>query len=88
MSFWMREQTYFNQGFKGTAFQTVTLRERGQLIAMFDVIFGLWLHFDATAWKHARSPAWLCVFLYVSHTYFIRHSQMKNYWKVSEFVVL
>lgn len=46
MSFWTRKQTYFNQSFKGRAFQTVALRERGQLIATFDVMFGLSFHFD------------------------------------------
>lgn len=76
----MRKQTYFNQGFKGRAFQTVALRERGQLIAAFDVMFGLSLHFDATAWTHARSLALLSM----SQTHFITRSRMKNYCKVLE----
>lgn len=85
----MRKQTYFNQTFKGRAFQTVTLGERGQLIATFDVMFGLPLHFDATAWKHARFLAVLSVSLPMSHTHFITcTSPMKNYCKVSEFSVL
>lgn len=70
----MRKQTYFNQGFKGRAFQTVTLGERGQLIATFDVMFGLSLHFDATAWKHAHSLALLCVSLSMSHTHTLSHT--------------
>lgn len=74
MSFWMRKQTYFNQGFKGRAFQSVTLGERGQLIATFDVMFGLSFGFDATAWKRARS---LCL----SHTHFITHTVK---WKTTE----
>lgn len=84
MSFWMRKQTYFNQCFKGRAFPTVTLGERGQLIAAFDVMFGLSFHFDSTAWKYARSLAQLSVFLSFCHT----HTQMKNDSKVWEFSML
>lgn len=65
----MRKQTYFNQGFKGRASQIVALGERVQVIATFDVIFGVPLNFDATASKHAHSllPA-LCLFLYHTNT--------------------
>lgn len=41
MSFWMRKQSRFNQGFKGRPILAVALLERGQLIAMFDVMFGV-----------------------------------------------
>lgn len=39
----MRTQTYFNQSFKGWVFFSLTQkeRERGQVIAMFDIMFGL-----------------------------------------------
>lgn len=69
----MREQTYCNQAVKGRA---VAPGGRGHLIAMFDVIFGLSLHFDATAWKltlyltHTHTS---------SHTHFVTHRLMKNY---------
>lgn len=71
----MRKQTYFNQGFKGRAFQTVTLGERGQLIATFDVMFGLSLHLDATAWKHARSLSLCSLCLSLCHTHTLSHAQ-------------
>lgn len=37
----MRKQSCFNQGFKGRPFLAAALLERGQLIAMFDVMFGV-----------------------------------------------
>lgn len=65
----MRKQTYFNQGFKGRAFHNVTRGERGQLIAAFDVMFGLSLRFDTTAWKHARSIAPLSISCAHTHSH-------------------
>ena len=47
----------------------MALGEKVQVIATFDVIFGVSLNFDTTALKHAHSllPA-LCPFLYHTHT--------------------
>lgn len=41
MSFWMRKQSRFNQTFKGRASLAAAVLERGQLIATFDVMFGV-----------------------------------------------